>query len=139
MDMGPAAILLGVAFPILIGIGVALAVADSNEVEFWIARACFAIAALDALGFTVFWLWSAERFFTWKTVVGAVIGAATVVVLAYGLQWIDYREDKAESKLIAGTKPMPEAPPRCVIPQDALAVFLGSSVAWSTRFRGLFR
>jgi hypothetical protein len=134
MDMGPAAILLGVAFPILIGIGVALAVADSNEIEFWIARACFAVAAIDALGFTVFWLWSAERFVTWKTAIGAVIGAVTVVALAYGLQWIDYREDKAATKLVAGTKPTPNPPPGCVIPENALAVFLGSSVAWSATF-----
>jgi hypothetical protein len=102
MDMGPAAILLGVAFPILIGIGVALAVADSNEIEFWIARACFAVAAIDALGFTVFWLWSAERFVTWKTAIGAVIGAVTVVALAYGLQWIDIEKTRRPPNLWPG-------------------------------------
>ena len=127
MDMGPAAILLGVAFPILIGIGVALAVADSNEIEFWIARACFVIAAIDAIGFTVAWLWQGERELTWKTAVGAMIGAGAVIALVYGLQWIDYREEKNLTKLIPGNKAMPEVPQGCIVPDGALVVFLGSS------------
>lgn len=134
MDMGLAAILLGVAFPVLIGIGVALAVADSNESEFWIARACFILAAIDAVGFTVVWLWLGERVINWKTFVGAAIAAIALIVLVCGLQWIDYREEKILTKLFPGTKPTPVAPENCKIPADAIAVFFGSNVAWGNTY-----
>jgi hypothetical protein len=132
MDMGPAAILLGVAFPVLIGIGVALAVADSNESEFWIARICFILAGIDAVGITVVWLWLGERVINWKTFVGAAIAAIALILLVSGLQWIDYKEEKILTKLFPGTKPTPVAPENCNIPDDAIAVFFGSNVAWRT-------
>ena len=123
MDMGPAAILLGVAFPVLIGIGVALAVADSNEIEFWVARACFMLAAFDAVGFTVYWLWAAEKVPNWKLITGALIGAVAILSLVYGLKWIDYREDRVIARLFPGNKATP-AVPDCRIPDSAVAVFL---------------
>jgi hypothetical protein len=134
MDMGPAAIGLGLAFPILFTVGFGLAVIDSSPAEFFVARACIALAALDAVGFTVYWLWASEKIENWKWVAGGVIGAAVLLLLVVGLKWIDFREDQVTAKLFPGDKPMPTLPRNCPIPSNAVAVFFGSNVAFSSKF-----
>ncbi len=132
--MGTEAVWLGVAFPILVGIGVALAVSDANEIEFWVARGCFIVAALDALTFVVIWLWRTESLGPPMAIVGALIAGTTVVALIYGLKWVDYREEKTITKLRPDSKPRPPLPPNCNPPADAMVVLFGSNAAWANRF-----
>ena len=130
MEMGSEAILVGVGIPILVGIGVTFAMSDSNEIEFWVARGCFIVAALVALGYIVMWLWRAENFGVSTAIIGALIAGATIIGLVYGLRWVDYREEKGITKLLPGSKPRPQLPPDCDPPADAMVVLFGSNVAW---------
>ncbi len=132
--MGLVEIGFGVAFPVLVGIGVALAVADASDIEFWFARGCFIVAALDVMFFTVKWLWFSEELAPRDWTVGAAIAAAALVALVIGLRWIDYRAERISAQLVPGTKPMPPLPPGCNPPADGLVVWLGTNVAWGTRF-----
>ena len=134
MEMGSEAVWLGVAFPILVGIGVALAVSDANEVEFWVARGCFIVAAIDALTFLVLWLWRNENLSIYIAIIGAVIAGATIITMVYGLKWVDYREEKSLTKLQPGSKPTPQLPAGCVPPPDTVVVLLGSNAAWGGQF-----
>jgi len=134
MEMGSEAIWLGVGFPILVGIGVALAVSDANEIEFWVARGCFILAALDALAFVVIWLWRAESLGASTAVIGALIAGSFVIGLVYGLKWVDYREERGITKLMPGSKVRPQMPRGCDPPADAMVVLFGSNVAWGTKF-----
>jgi hypothetical protein len=132
MELGSEAVWFGVAFPVLVGIGVALAVSDSNEIEFWVARGCFIVAALDALYFVVIWLWRSDDLRVQTLIVGALITGAAVVALVYGLKWVDYREEKSITKLQPGSKSRPQLPPDCDPPDDAMVVLFGSNVAWGS-------
>jgi hypothetical protein len=134
MEMGLESIALGVAFPILIGLGVTIAVSDSNEIEFWVARACFILAALDALYFTVVWLWFTEELEARVVAVGAGIAAVIIVSLVYILRWVDYRQDRASTVLRPGSTSTPPLPAGCNPPADAMVVLFGSGVAWSSNF-----
>ena len=132
--MGLAEILLGIAFPILVGTGVALAVADANYTEFWVARACFILAALDAGFFTVKWLWFSENPGAREWILGGIIAAATLICLVIGLRWVDYRDDKISTQIRPGTKQTPPMPPNCNPPDDAVVVVVGSNIAWTKGF-----
>lgn len=134
MEMGSEAVWLGIAFPVLVGLGVALAVSDANDIEFWVARGCFVLAALDALIFVVIWLWRSENPSIPLVVIGAVIAGVSIVGLVYGLKWVDYREEKGLTRLLPGSKPRPQLPPRCDPPADAMVVLFGSNAAWGSQF-----
>lgn len=134
VEMGSEAISLGIAFPILVGIGVALAVSDANGIEFWVARGCFILATVDALIFVVIWLWSTESLAVPIAILGVLIAGVTVVALVYSLRWVDYREEKGLTKLLPGSKERPQLPPRCIPPADAMVVLFGTNAAWGSKF-----
>lgn len=132
MDIGPGAIGLG-AFSILVAAAIALVIlTDANEWEFLAARILFVLAALVAAAVTVYWLCSEDHLTAPNLIVGALIGAAAIVLLVGALKWTDYREDRTLTKLLPGNKPMPTMPVGCEAPLDAIAVFFGSNVSWST-------
>jgi hypothetical protein len=126
-------------FPIflaLFGLGAALAVSDANDIEFWVARICFIAAALDLAGFTVAWLYLAEKLTPRFAIFGAIIGALILVSLVGGLRWVNYRQDKTSTVLRAASEPRPPLPPQCVadVPKDAFVIFAGTSAIWTDRF-----
>jgi hypothetical protein len=90
--MGPIEILLGVAFPLLIAVGLGLGMGGSNSIEFWVARACFAAAAVELLGIVVWWLYSTESA-SWKLAIAAVVGVSIVAALPESLKWLDGKEN----------------------------------------------
>jgi hypothetical protein len=125
-------ILLGAVLPVFIGSGIALALSDAMTLAFWIARFCFIVAAIDFLGLTVYWLWTDNGKVSLRLIVGAVVGAIVIPVLVVALQWIDLREARNSTKLVAGNMPTPALPNQAHVPQDALLIFLGSTIAWAT-------
>lgn len=90
--MGPIEILLGVALPVVIGVGVALALSDASAVEFWVARGCFIFAATEIGGLTLYWLRSSDRSLTPKLIVPAIIGAFSLAGTVVAVGWVDSRE-----------------------------------------------
>ena len=87
-------ILLGVAFPVLIGIGFALSLGGVAATEFWVARIAFIAAALDVSGLIVWWLYNSAPS-RWKTPTGILIAGLSVVALPVILRWIDTKEASA--------------------------------------------
>lgn len=131
--MDTPSILLGIGLPLLIGAGMALAASDASEIEFWVARAFFVLAALDAAAFAVWSLWSAEKLTAVNVTATALVGATVLVVLVVGLRWVDYREDKTIAYLRPGNGPSPSfAGRRAVPPPNSLIVSFGSNLAWGT-------
>jgi hypothetical protein len=91
--MGPIEILLGVLFPIFITVGL-VATSASTTVEFWVARAGFTFAAIDALGLTAWWLYKGD-FAIWKYAVGVPIFIFVAIALPTIWKWIDRKEEIA--------------------------------------------
>jgi hypothetical protein len=89
--MSPIEILLGVAFPLLIGVALALAMGSGSATEFVIARIAFVAAVLDVTGLIVWWLYN-SGFSWWKATSGFVIVGASVITLPALLRWIDAKE-----------------------------------------------
>jgi hypothetical protein len=132
--MGPSEILLGIAFPVLIGIGTGVALTQVLPWEFWAARGCFIASALIAAGFIAYWLWpEVGESVLWRMIVAALMGAILLPTLIFLLHWVDLREDYTSTRLYPASSPMPSLPPGCEAPPDALIIFLGSNVAWASR------
>ena len=89
--MGPIDILLGVAFPLLFGTGVALVTAGDGTAEFLASRVCFVLAATDVAALVIWWLYSSENS-SWKMTVAASIGIIVILGLPQMLKWADSRE-----------------------------------------------
>jgi len=102
-------------------------------VEFWIARLCFIVAAIDVFGLTVYWLWTGNGRISLRLTIGAVVGAIVIPVLVVALQWVGLREARNSMKLVAGNMPTPPLTTEARVPQDALMIFLGSSIAWAAK------
>ena len=60
-----------------------------------------------------------------------MVGAVLLLVTILSLRWVDVRENRLSTKLVAGNQPSPAT--RCHIPNDAFAVFYGTNVSWTTR------
>jgi hypothetical protein len=132
--MGIAEILLTVAFPLVLSLGAALAMTDATSGEFWFARACFLFSALDIAGLAVYWLWpEPDRFAYWRMALAAIVGAVALSVLLFSLNWVDQHEMRSSTRLYADSKPNPPFPANCQPSPDALMIFLGTSLAWTTR------
>ncbi|WP_316184793.1 hypothetical protein [Bradyrhizobium sp. SZCCHNRI1003] len=105
--MGPIDILLGVAFPLLFGTGVALVTSGSGTGEFLAGRACFALAALDLATLLVWWLYKTEHA-SWKMTLAAAIAVAGVLGLPQLLKWADDREaasiEERRAAVLRGSK-----------------------------------
>jgi hypothetical protein len=97
--MGIVEILLGVAFPLLVGVGVALTVSDASAAEFWVARICFFVAAVDIVGLSFYWIWSANEPLAWKIVVGLIAGAIIFPATLGAIHWVDLREKSRFSSI----------------------------------------
>jgi hypothetical protein len=121
-----------VAFPVLIGLGVAIALTDASVGEFWVARCFFILAALDMAGLSIYWLWpELSKPILWRLVAGALAGAVLLSATIFALHWVGLRENRLSTKLVAGNQPTPSTV--CHVPNDAFAVFYGSNVSWTTR------
>ncbi len=74
---------------------------------------------------------------TWQIMVGvAAISAGSLLLLGYWFrpEAVTIDLSKNEGILIPSNAPMPELARKCGLPDNALAVFIGSNLAWSTRF-----
>jgi hypothetical protein len=131
--MGVTKVVLSVVLPVFIGSGIALVLNDAMTLAFWIARLCFIAAATDVLGLTVYCLWTGNSHVSSRLIIGAVVGVIVIPALVVALQWVDVREARNSTKLMAGKTPTPALPTQARVPQDALMVFLGSTIAWATR------
>src|SRR5712691_11178047 len=90
--VGAIEILLGVAFPLFVGVGVALALSDASVAEFWVARLCFIVASLDLAGLTVYWLCTVDWPILRRLIIGALIGGITLASTIGAMIWIASRE-----------------------------------------------
>jgi len=90
--MGIIEILLGVAFPLLVSVGVALAVlGDATPGEIWFARGCFLIAATNLLGLVLWKLYTSNLDNVSRMALAGAAGIIVVPALLYSLLWIDAR------------------------------------------------
>jgi hypothetical protein len=95
--MSPVAILLGVAFPLLVSLATALAMGSGGATEFWIARIAAIAAALDLVGLTTWWLYKSD-FTLINSTIGAVLGVCVVLILPTVLKWVDAKELAATAR-----------------------------------------
>lgn len=73
----------------------------------------------------------------WQLALGySAVAAGILLVLCYFFRPDAVAIDlsKNEGVLIPAHEPMPELARRCRLPENALAVFIGSNLSWSTRF-----
>lgn len=116
--MGIVEILLGVAFPLLVGLGVALAVlSDATAGEAWFARGCFIAAATDLLGLTVYRLYTPNKLSeNWRLAFAALVGLVIVPAALRSLLWVDSRAARVTLK----AQPVPVSKPRSAskIPEE---------------------
>jgi hypothetical protein len=89
--VSPIEILLGVAFPLLVGVGLALAMGSGSSTEFWIARIALIVAALDLSGLIVWWLYNVGLSW-WKITIGVAVAAGLLLALPEILRWIDRKQ-----------------------------------------------
>jgi hypothetical protein len=89
--MSPIEILLGVAFPLLFGTGVALITAGSGTGEFLAGRGCFILATIDIAALVVWWVYNGPNAALKLGLAGA-IGVAVILGLPQLLKWVDSRE-----------------------------------------------
>jgi hypothetical protein len=108
--MSPVEILLGVAFPVLIGLALALAMGSGGAAEFWIARVASIAAAVDLFGLMTWWLYK-SHFSVWNYAIGSAIAVCIVVILPEVMKWIDGKEIATTLKADVSLKLVyPEAP-----------------------------
>jgi len=116
--MNPIEIFLGVAFPLLVGVALALAMGSGGTIEFLIAKVASVAAALDIFGLTTWWLYRSNFSFE-KTVLGAVIGIFLIIALPQVLRWIDSKEVMVTQK--------PDIALRFVYPESPALVLINNS------------
>ncbi len=117
-------ILLGVAFPLLVGIGMCLAVlGDASGGEIWFARGCFIAAAMDLLGLVVWKLYASDQLDNVSRVaLAAVAGIIVVPALLYSLLWIDARASRTRAQ----TPATQTAPPTNIAKNPSLIFVFGA-------------
>jgi hypothetical protein len=118
--VSPIEILLGVAFPVLVGIGLALAMGSGGATEFWIARISFIAAVLDVSGLTIWWIYN-SGLSVGTIAVGVVVGGCSVVALPEVLRWIDAKETAANQR--------PDVKLRFLYPDSPALVLINDSDA----------
>lgn len=84
-------ILLGVTFPLLAGTGIALTLSGKGSGEFFAARACLVLAAIDLTGLAIWGLYT-RGILGWNVVFRCVLGATVVGGLPALLHWVDDHE-----------------------------------------------
>jgi hypothetical protein len=118
LAMSAIEILLGVAFPLLVGIALALALGSGGATEFLIAKIAFIAAASDVFGLTTWWLYKSGFSFG-NTTMGVVIGVCLVLALPAVLRWVDNKETAANEH--------PDVSLRFVYPKSPALVLVNNS------------
>ncbi len=86
----------GIGVPALVTVGLAvLSVPNSTMAGFWVARACFLIAALWLAVVGAYWLTTTEQLIWVRIGSGLVIGALVFVGLPLSLRWVSSKEERA--------------------------------------------
>jgi len=127
--MGPTEILLGVAFPVIIGVGVALALSDASAAEFRVARGCFILAALEIAAFALYWLRSSDRPLAPKLIAAAFLGAFALAGTVGAVSWVDFREALKNQKpaQAEAARQTPDVALRFVYPKSPALIFVNQS------------
>src|SRR5690348_5751621 len=87
----------------LAGLSVAM-VSVPRHPEFWVARLCFAAAALVFAGKGFFWAMSFGQPISLRVAVSGAVGAITLIALVEGWLWVSRHEKAAtEEQGVAGT------------------------------------
>ncbi len=120
-------------FLIFVGTGVATVapLSDSQSVGFVVGRICFILAAITFIAFSLYWLYQ-SRLSIWITIALSTSVGLSLPALMASLYWIQYIENSLSTKLFPANLPSPPLPPRVTIPDGALRVYLGTSIAWAT-------
>lgn len=136
--------LLGVLVAVgtlMIGAGFAVGGNATASVGFLAARICFAVGFTILAGALVYWIWMSGLSVTQRTLRLVVIGAVSLGGLSLCIAWVDNLEIERLPRLFAGTDPDPPLPEYCQtlpdgspFPDDALKIFMGSNLAFSTQF-----
>ena len=125
-----------VGFPLFLilvmtGIATVAVLSDSQSVGFAIARICFILATVTFIAFSVYWLYVAGLPLRITVILSAGIGLSIPALMA-SLYWVQHTENILSTKLFPADLPSPPLPPNVSIPDGALRVYLGTSIAWAT-------
>lgn len=101
--MGVTEILLSVAFPLVVGLAVALTVitdASPNEISF--ARACFLVSGLDLAGLLTYWLYAADGpSLVVRLIVSGLAGLILLPAMVGTQLWISARTSRPVQPSVA--------------------------------------
>jgi hypothetical protein len=119
---------------VILGVAIALATTATEHAYFIAARAGNILAIALISYSLVAALWARKYPPLGKTIsAGAIVAAAVVSIIIINF-WFVYLETKDTPKLFAGNDTDP-AHLTCRMPPDgAMKIFIGSNMAWSTRF-----
>jgi hypothetical protein len=137
-SMDPVSAILGIGLPLLLalataGVSIGFAMTSSDSVGFLIAKACFAVAALDVVAFAIYWAVATRQQLPLNIVIPALIAAIAVPVLVISLQWLQHVEAQLSTRLYPGNEKSQGLPFDVDVPKDALRVVLGTNLAWTTK------
>jgi hypothetical protein len=85
--------------------------------EFWFARLCFIVAAIDISGLGIYWILLADKSSIWKLVVGAMAGAIIAPSIIGALLWVNSREVPKES-ISSESNSFPDVTLRFIYPKS---------------------
>jgi hypothetical protein len=106
--MGLVELLLGVVFTVCVGLGFGLgAMGDAGGVEFIIARAAFAVAAIAVAGAFFYWLSEGDKDNRLIVIFGIVAGLLVFIGLPFSQKWLTIREAKLEALIKAAENKAP--------------------------------
>jgi hypothetical protein len=135
--MDPITAVLGIGLPTLLalvtaGASIGFAMTSSESAGFLVAKACFAVAALDVVAFSVYWVVATRQQMPWNIAIPTILAAITIPALVLALQWLGTLEIQLSTRLFPGNGPTPLTPVDDA-PANALKVFFGSNLAWATK------
>jgi hypothetical protein len=128
-----------IGFPLLlfflaIGVATAFAMTSSDSAGFCVAKICFSAAAFDVVAMAVYWAVATQQRAMWNVVIPTVAALIAVPSLVIALQWVGNIEIQLSTRLFPGNEPTPHiANQKTPIPENALKVFYGTNVAWTTK------
>lgn len=89
--------IVGIVVPLLVGLGVALAVTEASPNEFKFARACFRLSALILSCMTVYWLFKTDSHVLLKLALWYIL-ALGIILYPRSLKWVTAREQHLKTK-----------------------------------------
>src|SRR5438552_105251 len=91
--MGIVWTIVGIAVPLLIGVGITLmAMPDATQNEFFAARVCFLLSALILGGWTLWWEFKIQLPLYSRILVGCVVGSLLFVLFPLSMRWLNIRQ-----------------------------------------------